>query len=188
KVRDALERRRLKTGHGDFDHCYEYYFGEIPEEPETRRKCNDAFEFLYQQYFNTKNHEQHTLPRTHALLSKSSFFDLTLHSKITDLIATHHQTNKNEEPIKNQQDASEQQSNCESSTSTCLTGQAELAGNDNAHCSKLSDGLPSAVISPKRADDENSITDNVSGTSKGAPRKKPKVCRPKVGRKTATDQ
>ncbi|CAG8479014.1 11770_t:CDS:2 [Diversispora eburnea] len=52
KAYDALERRRLKTGHNSFDHWYEYYFGDTREEEITRTLCDNAFEALHRKYFN----------------------------------------------------------------------------------------------------------------------------------------
>ncbi|CAG8449836.1 7337_t:CDS:2 [Acaulospora colombiana] len=117
-----------------------------------------------------------------------------------DLTATHYQSDKPEASSKNTRNLSEQQSNGEPSTNTCLTGQVKFVDADKTHDSKLSDGLSSVVISPKGANDDsttdkigtakspkktdgNCSSANKSDMVKDAPRKKLKVCRPKVAKK-----
>jgi len=49
---DPLYRRRIPTGHVQFDELYVKFFGDIPEEQNSRISQNELFESLYQKYYN----------------------------------------------------------------------------------------------------------------------------------------
>ncbi|RGB25939.1 hypothetical protein C1646_771095 [Rhizophagus diaphanus] len=47
---DSLYRRRIPTGHVSFDELYVKFFGDIPEEQNSRVSQSESFESLYQKY------------------------------------------------------------------------------------------------------------------------------------------
>ncbi|GES77657.1 hypothetical protein GLOIN_2v1634345 [Rhizophagus clarus] len=47
---DSLYRRRIQTGHVSFDELYVKFFGDIPEEQNSRTSQSELFESLYQKY------------------------------------------------------------------------------------------------------------------------------------------
>ncbi|RIA90221.1 hypothetical protein C1645_823632 [Glomus cerebriforme] len=49
---DPLYRRRIPTGHVSFDELYVKFYGDIPEEQDSRISQNESFESLYQKYHN----------------------------------------------------------------------------------------------------------------------------------------
>jgi len=49
---DPLYRRRIPTGHVSFDELYVKFFGDIPEEQNSRISQSESFESLYQKYYD----------------------------------------------------------------------------------------------------------------------------------------
>ncbi|RHZ75266.1 hypothetical protein Glove_216g57 [Diversispora epigaea] len=195
KAYDALERRRLKTGHNSFDHWYEYFFGDIREEEITRTLRDNTFEALHRKYFNDnddgisrlRQHKFDELYSQYINRSHSIGQDMSFPSPVSNSWIEMHKFKNNMDNANSVNifpETHEFKDNVNSVNTFPETHEIAQELHEEIPIDKPSSSQKTITPKKKQAKIESIDESTIQNEVKGTKRKKLKVCRPRKSSST----